>query len=113
MLRDVHIVLNTNKTYSKRRDYLFSFNLNLDLFTLALENFLFNTLDIEKVQGKSLCCIFVHPCYREPPQRDERETHAAREPRVADPTPALCRSPNTNLKHSKILNTLALVHCQN
>ncbi len=35
----VHIVLNTNKTYSKRRDYLFSFNLNLDLFTLALENF--------------------------------------------------------------------------
>ncbi len=56
-LREVHIVLDTNKTYSKRRDYLFSFNLNLDLFTLALENLYFNTLDQEKVQGKSLGCI--------------------------------------------------------
>ncbi len=56
-LRDVHIVLDTNKTYPKRRDYLFSFNLNLDLLTLAYENFYFNTLDLEKVQGKSLGCI--------------------------------------------------------
>ncbi len=56
-LREVHIVLDTNKTYPKRRDYLFSFNLNLDLFTLALENLYFNTLDREKVQGKSLGCI--------------------------------------------------------
>ncbi len=38
MLRDVHIVLDTNKIYPKRRGYLFSFNLNLDLLTLALEN---------------------------------------------------------------------------
>ncbi len=56
-LREVHIVLDTNKTYPKWRDYLFSFNLNLDLFTLALENLYFNTLDREKVQGKSLGCI--------------------------------------------------------
>ncbi len=56
-LRDVHIVLDTNKTYPKRRDYLFSFNLNLNLFTLALENLYFNTLDREKVQGKSVGCI--------------------------------------------------------
>ncbi len=56
-LREVHIVLDTNKTFPKRRDYLFSFNLNLDLFTLALENLYFNTLDREKVQGKSLSCI--------------------------------------------------------
>ncbi len=56
-LREAHIVLYTNKTYPKRRDYLFSFNLNLDLFTLALENLYFNTLDREKVQGKSLGCI--------------------------------------------------------
>ncbi len=56
-LCDVHIILDMNKTYPKRRDYLFSFNLNLDLFTLALENLYFNTLDREKVQGKSLGCI--------------------------------------------------------
>ncbi len=56
-LRDVHIILDTNKTYPKQRDYLFSFNLNLDLLTLALENLYFNTLDLEKVQGKSLGCI--------------------------------------------------------
>ncbi len=87
MLRDVHIVLDMNKMYPKRRDHLFSFNLNLDLLTLAHENFYFNTLDLEKVQGKSLGCIkswggtpaprIVHPCYREPPQRDA-------EPRVAN-----------------------------
>ncbi len=72
-----------NKTYPKRHDYLFAFNLNLDLFTLALENLYFNTLDREKVQGKSLGCIksrgdtsprIVHPRYMEPPQRDERAT---------------------------------------
>ncbi len=56
-LRDVHIVLDMNKTHPKRRYYLFSFNLNLYLLTLALENLYFNTLDLEKVQGKSLCCI--------------------------------------------------------
>ncbi len=56
-LCDVHIILYTIKTYSKRRDYLFSFNLNLDLLTLALENLYFNPLDLEKVQGKSLGCI--------------------------------------------------------
>ncbi len=56
-LCDVRIVLDTNKTYPKRCDYLFSFNLNLDLFTLALENLYFNTLDRVKVQGKSLGCI--------------------------------------------------------
>ncbi len=56
-LRDVHIILDTNKTYPKQRDYLFSLNFNLDLLTLALENLYFNTLDLEKVQGKSLGCI--------------------------------------------------------
>ncbi len=50
---DVHIILDMNKTYAKRRDY-FSFNLNLDLFSLALENLYFNTLAWENVQGKSL-----------------------------------------------------------
>ncbi len=54
-LRDVHIILDTNKTYPKQRDYIFSFN--LDLLTLAHENFYFSTLDLEKVQGKSLGCI--------------------------------------------------------
>ncbi len=83
VLCDLHIVLDTNKTYPKRRDYLFTFNLNLDLLTLALENLYFNTLDLEKVQGKSLGCIksrggtpplrIVHPRYREPPQRNERD----------------------------------------
>ncbi len=43
--------------YPKRRDYLFSFNLNLDSLTLEFENLSFNTLDQEKVQGKSLGCI--------------------------------------------------------
>ncbi len=52
-LRDVHIVLDMNKMYPKRREYLFSFSLNLDLLTLALENPYFNTVDLEKVQGKS------------------------------------------------------------
>ncbi len=47
-------LLDTNKTYPKRSDYLFSFILNLDLFTLALENLHFNTLDQKKVQGMSL-----------------------------------------------------------
>ncbi len=55
MLRDVHIVLDTNKTYPKRRDYIFSFNLYL--VTMALENLYFNTPNLEKVQGKSLGCI--------------------------------------------------------
>ncbi len=45
------------KRIPKRRYYLFSFNLNLYLLTLALENLYFNTLDREKVQGKSLGCI--------------------------------------------------------
>ncbi len=36
---------------------IFSFNLKLYLLTLALENLYFNTLDREKVQGKSLGCI--------------------------------------------------------
>ncbi len=67
------------KRLPKRHYYLFSFNLNLYLLTLALENLYFNTLDREKVQGKSLGCIksrggtpplrIVHPRYREPPQR--------------------------------------------
>ncbi len=52
----------------------------LYLLTLALDNLYFNTLDREKVQGKSLGCIksrgtppprVVHPRYREPLQRDE------------------------------------------
>ncbi len=55
MLLDVHIVLDTNKTYPKRRDYIFSFNLYL--VTMALENPYFNTPNLEKVQGKSLGCI--------------------------------------------------------
>ncbi len=42
--------------YPNRRDF-FSFNLNLDLLTLALESLYFNTLDLEKEQGKSLGCI--------------------------------------------------------
>ncbi len=53
MLRDVHIVLDTNKMYPKRHEYLFSLNLNLDLLTLALETPYFNTVDLEKVQGES------------------------------------------------------------
>ncbi len=57
MLRDVHIVLDTNKMYPKQRDYLFSVNLNLYLLTLAHENVYFNTLEIEKVQGKRVGCI--------------------------------------------------------
>ncbi len=57
VLRDVHIVLDMNKTHPKRRYYLFSFNFNLDLLTLALEDLYFNTLDREKVQVKSLGCI--------------------------------------------------------
>ncbi len=56
-LRDIHIVLHTNKMYSKRHDYLVSFNLNLYFLTLAFQNLYFNTLDREKVQGKSLGCI--------------------------------------------------------
>ncbi len=57
VLRDVHIVLDMNKMYPKRRDYLFYFNLNLDFLTLALEILYIHTLDLEKVQGKSLGCI--------------------------------------------------------
>ncbi len=55
VLHDVHIVSDKNKTYSKRRDYLFSFNLYL--LPLAHEDLCFNTLDLEKVQGKSLGII--------------------------------------------------------
>ncbi len=84
VLRDVNIVLDTNKTHPKRRYYIFSFNLKLYLLTLALENLYFNTLDREKVQGKSLGCIKSRGgplCYREPPQRDERAACGSR----ADP----------------------------
>ncbi len=56
-LRDVHIVLDTNKMHPKRHYYILSINLKLYLLTLALENLYFNTLDREKVQGKSLGCI--------------------------------------------------------
>ncbi len=51
-LRDVHIILDTNKTHPKRRYYIFAFNLNLYLLTLALENLYFNTLDLEKSAGE-------------------------------------------------------------
>ncbi len=83
-LRDVHIVLHTNKTHPKRRYHLFSLNLNLYLLTLALENLY--TLDREKVQGKSLGCIksrgdtYATRSHR----RGMKEPHVAREPRVAD-----------------------------
>ncbi len=86
-LRDVHIVLDTNKTHPKRRYYILSFNLKLYLLTLALENLYFNTLDREKVQGKSLGCIksrgdtYATRSHR----RGMKETNVAREPRVADP----------------------------
>ncbi len=90
---DVHVVLDTNKTYPKRRDYLFSFNLNLDLLTLALENLYFNTLDLEKVLGKSLSCIKsredTSPSYctttLQGATADGWKRDEAREPRVADP----------------------------
>ncbi len=73
----------------QNNDYLFSFNLYL--LPLAHENLCFNTLDLEKVQGKSLGCInsrgtpplrIIHPCYREPLQRDERAA-------CGSPTPGL------------------------
>ncbi len=92
MLRDVHIVLDTNKTYPKRRDYIFSFNLYL--VTMALENLYFNTPNLEKVQGKSLGCIKSRgghlPCvlYTHTTgshRRGMKEPQSAREPRVADP----------------------------
>ncbi len=85
-LRDVHIVLDTNKTHPKRRYYIFSFNLKLYLLTLALENLYFNTLDREKVQGKSLGCIKSRgDTYARSRRREMKEPHVAREPRVADP----------------------------
>ncbi len=69
-----------------RRYYIFSFNLKLYLLTFALENLYFNTLDREKVQGKSLGCI-----------KSRGDTYATgshrrgmKEPRVADPWPR-CR----------------------
>ncbi len=82
------LVLDMNKMYPKRCDYLFSFNLNLYLLTLALENLYFKTLDREKVQGKCLGCIksrgdhlprvlytYATGCHRK----------GMKEPRVADP----------------------------
>ncbi len=75
--------------YPKRRDYLFSFNLNLDSLTLEFENLSFNTLDQEKVQGKSLGCIKSRgghlPCvlYTHATgshRRGMKEPHEAREP---------------------------------
>ncbi len=88
-----------NKTHPKWHDYLFSFNLNLDLLTMALENLYFNTLDWEKVQGKCLACIksrgdhlprvlYIHATGSH--CRGMKEPHAAREPRVADPCPRPC-----------------------
>ncbi len=56
---------------------------------MALENLYFNTLDREKVQGKSLGCIkgwgdtYATRSHR----RGMKESHVAREPRVADPCP--------------------------
>ncbi len=71
--------------------------INLDLLTLAHENFYFNTLDLEKVQGKSLGCInsrgggdLPHILYTHATgshRRGMKEPHATREPRVADPCP--------------------------
>ncbi len=85
-LRGVHIVLDNNKTHPKRRYYILSFNLKLYLLILALENLYFNTLNREKVQGKSLGCI-----------KSRGDTYATgshrrgmKEPRVADPWPR-CR----------------------
>ncbi len=72
------------KRIPKRHYYLFSFNLNLYLLTLALENLYFNTLDREKVQGKSLGCINsrgdTSPAYCTPTLQG-----ATAEARVADP----------------------------
>ncbi len=95
-LRDVSIVLCTYKTYPKRRDYLFSFNLNLDLLTLALENLYFNTLDREKVHGKCLGCIksrdhLPHVLYTHATESHHR---GMKEPRVADPWPSWTVQPN-------------------
>ncbi len=54
---------------------------------MALENLYFNTLDREKMQGKSLGCIkswgdtYATGSHR----RWMKEPHVAREPRIADP----------------------------
>ncbi len=68
--------------WCSHRDYIFSFNLNLDLFMWPLKNSNLTYFNIpKKVQGKSLGFIksrgtppsrIVQPRYREPPQRDER-----------------------------------------
>ncbi len=92
-LREVHIVLDTNKTYPKLRDCLFSFNLNLDLFILALENLYFNTLDRGKSAGEEFGLYKksgdTSPTYTHTGSHriGMKEPHAAREPRVADPCP--------------------------
>ncbi len=67
--------------------YILSFNLKLYLLTLALENLYFNTLDREKVQGKSLGCIKSWgDTYATGSHRiGMKEPHVAREPRVSDP----------------------------
>ncbi len=77
-------MLDTNKTYPKRRDYLFSFNLNLDLLTLAHENLYFKTLDLEKVLkvGVTPPLRMVHPRYRgmkEMPTPDQVRVHTEKQ----------------------------------
>ncbi len=66
-------------------------NVNLDLLTLAHENFHLNTLYLEKVQGKSLGCIKsrgeTSPCvlYTHATGSHRKGMKEAREPWVADP----------------------------
>ncbi len=75
-MKRVRVFSALNKTHPKRRYYLFSFNLNLYLLRLAIDNLYLNTLDREKVQGKGATGSH---------RRGMKEPHAAREPRVADP----------------------------
>ncbi len=74
---------------------------------MALENLYFNTLDREKVQGKSLGCIkgwgdtYATRSHR----RGMKESHVARKPRVADPCPRATKESEVLHIHRKQLTS--------
>ncbi len=111
-LHNVHIVLHTNKTYPKRCDYLVSFNLNLDLFTLALKNLYVKILARKKCRGRVKVLLNVESIFYDHAAGSHRkgmkEPHVALEPWDADPLFKTYQ----NAVHIKIILSTLLLLCQ-
>ncbi len=98
------------KTYPKRRDYLVSFILNLDLFTSALENLYVNTLAHQKwseefrLYYKSRGGGGGGVLYTDATGSHRR---GMKEPRVTDP----CATPNPTINLIVLTNAKVILKC--